>query len=517
MYFGGWWTWQEDAEQRQDELRRTIGKTHNENLKRQLEDQLSQCGGLLTALGNPQATVNDRIGEYRTAFQIPIDRFPFSTTDDRCNGRTRATIAAVDIRQLGSIPGPEPSSLLAALLQRQQSTAAAHAWIEEATLTSPLVTGIGREHPTENGFAFLDPYGLPYLPGSAVKGILRRGAEELAIFGDENDDHHGWTLPAVWWLFGFDETSAYVNEPRGPAQGQEDRFVAQEGQAWAEEGENHVRHLSDDDRAALVQFIRINLGDEAFSEAFGENPTCEQILEKLRSDRTVRRSIHTRGSLDFWDVLPQTTEGKIRIDILNPHHKSYYEATGGVPGTFENPQPHFFLTLPPGSVLRFIVAPQFLPGCPGSLQGVWQGFLASALGFAGRSLGFGAKTSAGYGRLEARPDGVTATNVEERGSGSRRPGAARRAGAAAAPQPQVWASATLLWQPSGGGRVIAISANPPQARATTSDRELIQTIPDSVKRLWEKRKTVRANVTVRPLGTTFTIIKLEFADHGGER
>ena len=42
------------------------------------------------------------------------------------------------------------------------------------------------EHPLENGFAFLQPYGLPYLAGSGVKGVLRQTARLLAenAFGE---------------------------------------------------------------------------------------------------------------------------------------------------------------------------------------------------------------------------------------------------------------------------------------------------------------------------------------------
>jgi len=71
----------------------------------------------------------------------------------------------------------------------------------EATAVAPFATGLGNEHPTENGFAFLWPYGLPYLPGSGVKGVLRAAARELdwpddervALFGsdppgDDNGD-----------------------------------------------------------------------------------------------------------------------------------------------------------------------------------------------------------------------------------------------------------------------------------------------------------------------------------------
>ena len=60
--------------------------------------------------------------------------------------------------------------------------------------TASFTTGLGNEHPLENGFVFLNPYGLPYLPGSGVKGVLRQAARELAG-GDWGDAVAGaaWT------------------------------------------------------------------------------------------------------------------------------------------------------------------------------------------------------------------------------------------------------------------------------------------------------------------------------------
>ena len=60
----------------------------------------------------------------------------------------------------------------------------------EARSVAPFATGLGNEHPLENGFAFLNPYGLPYLAGSGVKGVLRQAARELA--SGEWGDGHGW-------------------------------------------------------------------------------------------------------------------------------------------------------------------------------------------------------------------------------------------------------------------------------------------------------------------------------------
>jgi CRISPR-associated protein Cmr6 len=59
-----------------------------------------------------------------------------------------------------------------------------------------FVTGMGREHPVENGFAWHHTLGVPYLPGSSLKGVLRAWAREqevepavmARIFGP--DDRH---------------------------------------------------------------------------------------------------------------------------------------------------------------------------------------------------------------------------------------------------------------------------------------------------------------------------------------
>lgn len=42
---------------------------------------------------------------------------------------------------------------------------------------SRFVTGLGRSHPVENGFAWHPTLGTPYLPGSSVKGLIRAWAE----------------------------------------------------------------------------------------------------------------------------------------------------------------------------------------------------------------------------------------------------------------------------------------------------------------------------------------------------
>ncbi|WP_310384009.1 type III-B CRISPR module RAMP protein Cmr6 [Roseateles sp.] len=94
-------------------------------------------------------------------------------------------------------------ALMKALTQRAQALAqlAGGALLQiQAEAIAPFTTGLGNAHPLENGFAFLNPYGLPYLAGSGIKGVLRAAAMELAQ--GEWGGGQGWDAAAVLALFG---------------------------------------------------------------------------------------------------------------------------------------------------------------------------------------------------------------------------------------------------------------------------------------------------------------------------
>ncbi len=111
---------------------------------------------------------------------------------------------------------PSDQALLVALRQRQAALAAPLAaqgrlLVLDAVAVAPFTTGLGHAHPLENGFAFLNPYGLPYLPGSGVKGVLRQAARELA--DHQWGDDQGWTPAAIDALFGLPDPAADPDEP----------------------------------------------------------------------------------------------------------------------------------------------------------------------------------------------------------------------------------------------------------------------------------------------------------------
>ncbi len=121
------------------------------------------------------------------------------------------------LKQTLSLP-PHTREVLAALRDRQAILLDAFPETArlsiEAKSTAPFATGLGLEHPLENGFAFLNPYGLPYLPGSSIKGVLRRAAEDLAAMPDEAE-RKGWTPEAITALFGLESADGDKEHSRG--------------------------------------------------------------------------------------------------------------------------------------------------------------------------------------------------------------------------------------------------------------------------------------------------------------
>ena len=68
----------------------------------------------------------------------------------------------------------ESASRIVRLIDRQGGR-----W-EVFTTVWRFVTGLGRSHPVENGFAWHPTLGTPYLPGSSIKGLVRAWAERDA-------------------------------------------------------------------------------------------------------------------------------------------------------------------------------------------------------------------------------------------------------------------------------------------------------------------------------------------------
>lgn len=104
--------------------------------------------------------------ELRSALQVFADDF---------NGR-KDTAA---VCKLLNIAHERQRRLLAAKLDAGETL--------ELKLETPFITGTGIPHPTEIGFAFERSIGVPYLPGSAVKGLARAAASVTEMSSAEQD------------------------------------------------------------------------------------------------------------------------------------------------------------------------------------------------------------------------------------------------------------------------------------------------------------------------------------------
>ena len=257
-----------------------------------------------------------------------------------------------------------------------------------AKSVAPFTTGLGNEHPLENGFAFLNPYGLPYLPGSGVKGVVRRAAEELA-HRDFFENDSGWTLPAIWHLFGFERWPKPKDEPSQAA--------------WAEWVDGFP---------VSPEEIEAYLGRVLDSRSESHAELKKKVLSAPNPLRALvcERQLHVRGALDFWDVVPQVPRGvDLHVEIMTPHQTHYY-AKGDSPHDSGSPNPIPFLTVPPGSSFAFHVT------CDrGHLERVapdlaendhCKKLLQSAFTHAFDWLGFGAKTAVGYGHMTVDQEAI---------------------------------------------------------------------------------------------------------------
>ena len=234
-----------------------------------------------------------------------------------------------------------------ALAARQSHTAQStpHTLTLDAIATAPFTTGLGNEHPLENGFAFLNPYGLPYLPGSGVKGVLRQAARELAR--GEWGDPRGWEAQKIHWL-------------------------KREGHATIE-----------------LSIIDVLFGPET-PDGDGDHVrgalSFWDALPQIPGD-TLAVDIMTPHQSHYYQKRQDRKSG----DSTSPHDSGA-------------PNPISFLTLPPGTGFAFHVVcdqahlKRLAPDLAHNQR--WQILLTAAFKHAFEWLGFGAKTAVGYGAMQ---------------------------------------------------------------------------------------------------------------------
>lgn len=251
----------------------------------------------------------------------------------------------------------------------------------EVALASRLLVGHGNASATDVGLTVHHTWGVPVIPGSALKGLLAHYVD--AVYGPADPSLPPWEQP----------------------DGERDRARYQ-GVTW------HGRR------------IRRGPG-EVFRVFFGAPDADEDGLMRERAIE----SGASAGGVVFHDALyvpgSVADDRPYATDVLTVHQKSYYDSLGASwPNDYDSPNPIAFLTVRPG--VRLLLA---LAGPP-----EWTELAEKLLRDALREWGVGGKTSSGYGRF------VPSDSPRS----GHRPSATARAKQVARPSPGEMVEAQLL-------------------------------------------------------------------------
>ncbi|MCX7719155.1 MAG: type III-B CRISPR module RAMP protein Cmr6 [Candidatus Sumerlaeaceae bacterium] len=208
-----------------------------------------------------------------------------------------------------------------------------------------LIVGLGGENVLETGITLHHTYGVPIIPGTALKGLAAHYCD--AVFGWRGEGNNAE---------GFRKDTKYPPEDRDP-----------------KGNENYRKDLS----------------------SVGERMGCHY--------RTLFGATDDGGEVIFHDawILPESlkTEGTGLVrDVMTPHHGNYYMGQHlgqhpAAPTDFDDPNPVRFLSV----AGEFFVAVSVRPGVDSGWAKLAMEILVKAL----KDWGIGGKTNAGYGRMIA--------------------------------------------------------------------------------------------------------------------
>jgi len=233
----------------------------------------------------------------------------------------------------------------------------------------------------ENAGLLLDRHGIPYIPGSAVKGCARRMALQAL---------HHWVKSPGQHRDGEDPGTPCCEGFRSPAEmlATIAAVFGWAGQDW-EQGSDFVWACGTDEN-----------GWASLSDA--RDLLSERISWLLGGAPPARRMSGFSGSVAFLAARPNKDPG-LEIEVLTPHHGDYYcgKNPNAVATDTENPLPVFFPAVKSQNEEDYFTFPLLpLRGSDARIIGIAQRWLASGLSI----FGLGAKTNAGYGVFEILPE-----------------------------------------------------------------------------------------------------------------
>nr|WP_240910782.1 type III-B CRISPR module RAMP protein Cmr6 [Thermococcus sp. MAR1] len=249
-----------------------------------------------------------------------------------------------------------------------------------------LVVGLGDESVYETSIRLLRNYGVPYIPGSALKGIARSYAIEKLVEAVGSQKVFS-TLRRITENI----EKRYLKEyPKEKTEFNRDFYGAMEVLSEA-------LSINDED---LKKILKEKLGDFLSWEirVKGEKEKGE-IKITVKELRKIFGTVGKEGKVVFLDALPLPPRFEdwdiFEWDIMNPHYGPYYQDEKP-PGDWYSPKPIKFLTVKEKT--KFLFGLRKSTTCHGGCKVLVkkaEPLLREAL----KHHGVGAKTSLGYGRF----------------------------------------------------------------------------------------------------------------------
>ena len=232
-----------------------------------------------------------------------------------------------------------------------------------------LALGLGNASPLEVGLTLHHTYGVPFIPGSALKGLAAGYAD--TVWGEENKS----------WKRGTEK---------------------QKG------GEYHRFVFGDTKSAGCIDFLDAWIMPSSLNASTLESPAKLGERDGVQGARRATTEIVCgiqRGSEHRATPQSACADGfaglLLQPDVMTPHHSTYYEATDDTQSAsdWDSPVPVPFVTVNKGVCFSVYL------GCAvpakdgnGSIA-KWLEVTADLLCTALEHWGIGGKTSAGYGRM----------------------------------------------------------------------------------------------------------------------
>jgi CRISPR type III-B/RAMP module RAMP protein Cmr6 len=244
----------------------------------------------------------------------------------------------------------------------------------------------------ENAGLCLDRFGLPYIPGSAVKGCARRAAlatlrEWCESGGKPEHKPTGADNPLVSCCSAF-ATPAEMLAAIARIFG------------WCEQDWSDQSNQSDFLWAYGQNLDELRQAAEALANHFGWTIADRHALTPWKSLPNFAGSVSflpaypvDLGKTGKVDGLPLEVPplGKLELDVVTCHHRDYYAGKLPIATDTEEPVPVVFPAVAPGHVFAFALVP--LRGADPALVQLAGTWLETGLSL----FGIGAKTNAGYG------------------------------------------------------------------------------------------------------------------------